>query len=213
MGKISDQQLAELISKRILEIINLTGLTIESLAGFVGVSVSTVRSVYRKTASISVDSLSKICAPFAIELADFFHPTSPLKIEEAQLPHLTDFKKHFFGNRKFRSPTFPTDDKISQSEYHRQQRDLIAYIVYRSDYFDTPKTIESMVTDFRNDYQTEFTPERLYALLLKYHNIGYHAFCRSTSDSRTQLSQLSWRNVHTVRIILHTRVFAVMLMQ
>ncbi|MDR0261976.1 MAG: helix-turn-helix domain-containing protein [Sphingobacterium sp.] len=168
MGKISDQQLAELISRRILEIIDLTGLTIESLAGFVGVSVSTVRSIYRKTASISVDSLSKICVPFAIELADFFHPTSSLKIDEAQLPHLTDFKKHFFGNQELRSPTFPIDDKISQSEYHRQQRELIAYIVYRSDYFDTPKTIESMVTDFSNDYQTKFTPERLYALLLKY---------------------------------------------
>ncbi|WP_394676709.1 hypothetical protein [uncultured Sphingobacterium sp.] len=59
MGKISDQQLAGLISRRTLEIINLTGLTLEILASFEGLSTSTIRSAYRKTSSLSMDSLQK----------------------------------------------------------------------------------------------------------------------------------------------------------
>lgn len=172
MGKISDQQLAELISKRILEIIDLTGLTIESLASFVGVSTSTIRSTYRKTGSLSVDSLSKICRPFDIRLADFFDSALSLQIDEEHLTHLKDFKKSYFADQELKSPVSSFDESSSQSEYHRQQRELIANIIHRSDYFDSPKTLEAMVTDFKKDYQAAFTSERLYALLLKYLGSG-----------------------------------------
>jgi len=172
MGKVSDQKLAALISRRLLEIIDLTGLTIESLANFVGVSISTIRSAYRKTGSLSVDSISKICMPFAIELADFFDPALSLKIEEKQLSHLKDFKKRFFTNQELKSSSIPNDKNIKQSDCHRQQRELIADIIYRSDYFDTPKTLEAMVVDLRKDYKTVFTTERLHALLLKYIGSG-----------------------------------------
>lgn len=172
MGKISDQQLAELISRRTLEIIDLTGLTIESLASFVGVSTSTIRSAYRKTGSLSVDSLSKICRPFAIRLADFFDSALSLQINEEHLPDLKDFKKSYFADQELKSPISSFDESSSQSEYHRQQRELIANIIHRSDYFDSPKTLEAMVTDFKKDYQAAFTSERLYALLLKYLGSG-----------------------------------------
>ena len=172
MGKISDQQIAELISRRILEIIDLTGLTLESLASFVGVSTSTIRSAYRKTGSLSVDSLSKICRPFAIRLADFFDSALALKIDEEHLPDLKEFKKSYFADQELTSPASSFDESNSQSEHHRQQRELIAYIIYRSDYFNSPKTLEAMVADFRKDYQAAFTSERLYALLLKYLGSG-----------------------------------------
>lgn len=71
---------------------NLTGLTIESLASLANVSTSTIRSAYRKTSSLSVDSLSKICLPFAIRLSDFFDPALSLKIEVEKLPIWSTWK-------------------------------------------------------------------------------------------------------------------------
>lgn len=168
MGKVTNQELAELISKRILEIIDLAGLTVESLADFAGVSSSTIRSICRKTGSVSVDSLAKICEPFAIDLTDFFDSAKLLTIEGENLPHLKEFKEHLFTGRETKTPVSPMENNNSQSDYHRQQRDLIAYIVYRSDYFNVPKTLEEMVVDFRKDYKATLTVERLYSLLLKY---------------------------------------------
>ncbi|WP_293879743.1 MULTISPECIES: helix-turn-helix domain-containing protein [unclassified Sphingobacterium] len=172
MGKISDQQLAELISKRILEIIDLTGLTIESLASFANVSTSTIRSAYRKTSSLSVDSLSKICTPFAISLTDFFDPALSLKIEEENLSHLKRLKQAYTASTELKHLKLPMDERVNRSEYHRKQRDLIAKIVHESDYFDSPKTIDAMIIDFRKDYQMTFTTDRLYALLLKHLGSG-----------------------------------------
>ncbi len=64
------------------------------------------------------------------------------------------------------------DERVNRSEYHRKQRDLIAKIVHESDYFDSPKTIDAMIIDFRKDYQMTFTTDRLYALLLKHLGSG-----------------------------------------
>lgn len=139
---------------------------------FVGLSTPTIRSAYRKTGSLSVDSLSKICRPFATRLADFFDSDLSLKIDEEHLTDLKDFNKNYFADQELKIPLSPFEESNNQSEYHRQQRELIAYIIYQSDYFNSPKTLEAMVADFRKDYQVTFTWERLYALLLKYLDSG-----------------------------------------
>ncbi|WP_293956047.1 MULTISPECIES: hypothetical protein [unclassified Sphingobacterium] len=172
MGKISDQQLAEIISKRILEIINLTGLTIESLASLANVSTSTIRSAYRKNSSLSVDSLSKICLPFTIKLSDFFDTALSLKIEVENLPHLMYLKKRLIVNGELKNSKLPIDERINRSEHHRRQRALIANIILQSNYFETPRTIDTMIRDFKKEYHINFTPERLYALLLKHLGSG-----------------------------------------
>ncbi|WP_312365489.1 hypothetical protein [Sphingobacterium sp.] len=172
MGKVTDQQVAELISRRILEIIGLTGLTIENIAIFAGVSVSTLRTAYRKTVSLSVDNLSKICMSFGITLTDFFDPAKYLKIEEEYLPELKKFKKHLSTHQELKNSSFQTHEKIDRNQYQAMERKLIAQIVKYSDYFDTPRTMEDMVVDFKEKHHITFTPERLYALLLKHLGSG-----------------------------------------
>lgn len=168
MGKVTNHTLADMVSKRIIELIDITGLTFEGLAEYSGVSESTIRSAYKKTRSISLESLSKICIPFSIKLSDFFKETGLLSIDNTNQQALEDFKERFYVQKVTRHIKGPFLDKQHQRVNHRQERDLIAYVVYNTAYFESPKTIEDMIVDFERDYQISLTFERLYALLQKY---------------------------------------------
>lgn len=168
MAKVTHLELATLVSKRIIELIDLTELTLEGLATFAGLSTSTVRGAYKMTGSMSLESLSKICTPLHISLTDFFNPSLPLCVELKKLPVLLEFKQLYFEkDDKKRMVAHPLKDK-NQPINHRHQRELIIHIIYSTTYFDTAKTIEQMMVDFEKDYATVFTAERLYGLLQKH---------------------------------------------
>ncbi|WP_394676710.1 hypothetical protein [uncultured Sphingobacterium sp.] len=95
-----------------------------------------------------------------------------MKIDEEHLTDLKYFKKNYFADQELKSPISPFEESNNQNKYHRQQLELIAYIIYRSNYFNSSKTLEAMVADFRKHYQVAFTSEILYAFLLKYLGSG-----------------------------------------
>lgn len=74
IGKLIDVDLANIVSKRILEICALTELSLDRLAIFTEVSYSTLRSISKASLSISLDSFARLCSPFKIALSDFFDP-------------------------------------------------------------------------------------------------------------------------------------------
>lgn len=169
MGKVTDNTLATLISSRITEIMNQTGLSLNGLASFSGLSVGPLRSHYNKTLTITVEHVAKLCQPFSIPLTDFFNPEIALNINTDNLTRLNDFKKTTASQAK----NFLLKEKIelkneSINEDLRRQRELIAYIVYTSDYFTEPRTLEQMAADFHENYKVNFSTERIYSLLRKY---------------------------------------------
>lgn len=168
MGKIVNYELAEFVSKRIIEMIDLTGLTLESLATFVGLSTSTIRSAYKKSASMSIESLSKICEPFGVSLSSFFDFSSPLSIDSDKLTDLIEFKTLYFADKKRNNGVTTALQDYKKVDNHREQREFIASIIHSSSYFNVPKTIDQMIVDFDRDYGAVFSSERLYVLLLKY---------------------------------------------
>lgn len=169
MGKVTDNALATLISSRITEIMNQTGLSLNGLASFVGLTAGPLRSHYNKTLTIPVEHVAKICRPFSIPLADFFNPKIALVIATENLPGLNIFKEttsaqeqNFLLKRKIE----PANELVNEDL--RRQRELIAYVVYASDYFTEPRTLEQMVDDFQENYKINFSTERIYSLLRKY---------------------------------------------
>lgn len=169
MGKITDHALADLISNRIAELIDLTELPLEGIASFTGISYSTLRSAYRKSLSLSLDTFARLCAPFSIQLTDFFNPQKNLSIAAKDPSELTAFKSAFFQALEQQQPLH---EAISRSEEtnteNRHQREFLLQLIQTSRYFSTPRTIDQMVVDFAQVYHTKFSPDRLRALLKKY---------------------------------------------
>lgn len=169
MGKVTDNALATLISSRIMEIMNQTGLSLNGLASFSGLTAGPLRSHYNKTLTITVEHVAKICRPFSIPLADFFNPKIALSIDTDSHPSLRVFKETISAQEQ----NFLLKQKIelaneAVNEDLRRQRELIAYVVYASDYFSEPRTLEQMVDDFQENYNINFSTERIYSLLRKY---------------------------------------------
>ena len=169
MGKVTNNALATLISSRITEIMNQTGLSLNGLACFTDLTPGPLRSHYNKTLTITVEHVAKICRPFSIPLADFFNPKIALVIDTNNLPGLSAFKEAASAQEQnflLKQKIGPTNEAIN--EELRRQRELIAYVVYASDYFTEPRTLEQMVDDFQENYKINFSPERIYSLLRKY---------------------------------------------
>ncbi len=169
MGKVTDNALATLISSRITEIMNQTGLSLNGLASFCNLTVGPLRSHYNKTLTISVEHIAKICRPFSIPLTDFFNAEIALEIAINKVPDLNVFKE----TASAKAQNFLLKQKVtpmaeSVNEDLRRQRELIAYVVYASDYFTEARTLEQMVDDFQENYKVNFSTERIYSLLRKY---------------------------------------------
>jgi len=169
MGKVTDNALATLISSRITEIMNQTGLSLNGLASFTGLTAGPLRSHYNKTLTITVEHVAKICRPFSISLVDFFNPKITLAIDMDSLPDLHIFKETISAqeqNLLLKQKIDPANEAVNEDL--RRQRELIAYVVYASDYFSEPRTLEQMVDDFKENYNINFSTERIYSLLRKY---------------------------------------------
>lgn len=169
MGKVTDNALATLISSRITEILNQTGLSLNGLASFSGLTAGPLRSHYNKTLTITVEHVAKICQPFSIPLPDFFNTEIALVIDIDNVPDLSTFKETTFGqeqNLLLKHKIEPVSESVNEDL--RRQRELIAHVVYASDYFAEPKTLEQMVDDFQENYKINFSTERIYSLLRKY---------------------------------------------
>jgi len=169
MGKVKDNALATLISSRITEIMNQTGLSLNGLASFSGLTAGPLRSHYNKTLTITVEHVAKICQPFSIPLPDFFNPEIVLVIDIDNVPGLSTFKETTFSqeqNHLLKHKIEPISESVNEDL--RRQRELIAHVVYASDYFTEPKTLEQMADDFQENYNINFSTERIYSLLRKY---------------------------------------------
>ncbi|RKE45331.1 hypothetical protein [Sphingobacterium detergens] len=177
MGKVTDNALATLISSRITEIMNQTGLSLNGLANFAGLTAGPLRSHYNKTLTITVEHVAKICSPFSIPLADFFNPKIALVIDTDNLPSLSVFKEITSAQEQnflLKQKIDPANETVNEDL--RRQRELIAYVVYASDYFTEPRTLEQMVDDFHENYKINFSTERIYSLLRKY--VGHEVLQR-----------------------------------
>ncbi|WP_336829568.1 helix-turn-helix transcriptional regulator [Sphingobacterium multivorum] len=169
MGKIIDFDLATLVSRRITELLNLTGLTLKDLAKFTGLSYSTLRSASKKSLSLSIDTFSRLCKSFGINLSDFFNPEKILSLDDHLREQLAIFRAILctsIGQQDTEIDHTAQTKNINTE--HKEQREFIAEIIYNSDYFSTARTIAQMVVDFEKEYQTPIKAERLTALLKKY---------------------------------------------
>ncbi|MFD2597218.1 hypothetical protein [Sphingobacterium griseoflavum] len=161
--------MAKLISGRIDEILNLTGLTLIGLANLTAVGEKAIRSYHSRTLPISVETVNKLCVPFSISLALFFDFKKPIHLSEEELKTLNEFKAEFFpkkmGYFKEEKDAFIAKPK---SKGHKREREYIAYIVKQTEYFSTPRTIAQMIADFERDHNLKLESGRLYELLKKY---------------------------------------------
>jgi len=169
MGKLIDVDLANLVSKRILEICDLTELSLDRLAIFTGVSYSTLRSISKASLSISLDSFARLCSPFKIALSDFFDPQKVLSINCKNLEELSLFKKESSPLRKQQRDIISKKLlKKGVNAVLRHKRDFLAQMIYTTEYFSVARTVEQMSADFETMHQIVISPGRLSIMLKKY---------------------------------------------
>lgn len=169
MGKATDRILAKNIANRIDEILQKTGMTVAGLAAFTKIGASSLRSYQRGSLPISVETVFKICTPLAIPLTDFFDFHQPLDIAIDELTKFQTFRSQslsassgYFQEEKKHFVSKPT------STGRKRERDYIAYIIFHTDYFATPRTVAQMLTDFAHEHDLHLESGRLYELLKKY---------------------------------------------
>lgn len=169
MGKAVNKELAKLISVRIDEILDLTGLTLVGLANFTQVGEKAIRSYHSRTLPISVEIVNKLCAPFSISLTQFFDFDSILQLSEQGIALLDEYRLEFFhkgkGYFKEEKDAFIAKPK---STGPKRERESIAYAVKQTDYFLEGKSIAQMIPDFNREYDLQLESGRLYDLLKKY---------------------------------------------
>jgi len=171
MGKVTNIALAEFISKRISEILDLTSFTLSGLANFSKIPESQIRSYYNKRLVISVESLAKICDSLAIDMADFFNTTKGLTIAKDPHSAFNLFKAKFFqSGQKFfiDEPENRTPISMASQAEHRYQRESIDHLIFNSNYFSEYLTIEQIIAIFKRDYNVNIEPNRVSLLLRKY---------------------------------------------
>lgn len=169
MKRTQNRDLANFISDRIDEILLLTGLTLEQLAIFSGVGTSAIRSYHSGTLPISVETLDKILTKTTIELHDFFNSQTTLTIDKNTQTKIDRFKRQQEKEEKLLVQEVKKSYKEKPTSTGRKrEREYIAYIIYSTNYFNKPKTIAQMVTDFEEDYELILESGRIYELLRKY---------------------------------------------
>ncbi|APU97236.1 hypothetical protein BV902_13500 [Sphingobacterium sp. B29] len=176
MGKITNIVLAEWMSMRILEILDKTLMTLAGLANFSELSESRLQRYLHKNSTISVEAVAKLCDSLSIPMAHFFDKSMPLRIA-------TDAHSNF---GRFRTKFFPLDKKFFKDEVteknqlkttqkldHRHQRESVIHLIFDSDYFQDPRTIEQVIATAEKAYQITFKVDRIASLLRKYVAEGY----------------------------------------
>lgn len=169
MGKAVNKELAKLISVRIDEILDLTGLTLIGLANFTEVGEKAIRSYHSRTLPISVEIVNKLCDPFSITLAQFFDFNSPVQLSAQGIALLEEYRQQFFHKRK----GYFKEEKDAfiakpKSTGPKRERESVAYVVKQTDYFAEGKSIAQMISDFNKEYDLQLESGRLYDLLKKY---------------------------------------------
>jgi len=169
VGKAVNKELAKLISVRIDDILNLTGLTLIGLANLTGVGEKAIRSYHSRTLPISVEIVDKLCAPFSISLTQFFDFHRPVEFSEKGRALLDEYRQQFFHKRK----GYFKEEKDAfiakpKSTGAKREREAVAYVVKQTDYFAEGKSIAQMIPDFNNEYDLQLESGRLYELLKKY---------------------------------------------
>ncbi|KGE14339.1 helix-turn-helix domain-containing protein [Sphingobacterium deserti] len=169
MGKAENKKLAKAISTRIDEILNLTGLSIVALANLAGVGAKAIRSYHSGTLPISVETIDKVCQPFALSLTHFFDFETPIHISESELKIVEDYRRKYLNQRM---GYFKDEEDLffakPNSTGTKREREYIAYIVFKTDYFEQERSIAQMLIDFRNEFDLHLESGRLHELLHKY---------------------------------------------
>ena len=83
---------------------------------------------------------------------------------------------------------------------HRYQRESVMQLIFDSDYFQHPRTIEQVIAAIEKTYQITFKSERIASLLRKYVAEGYlertvlprgfsrsrqYTYCRTSKNSKS----------------------------
>lgn len=169
MGKAENKKLAKAISLRIDEILKLTGLSIVGLANLAGVGAKAIRSYHSGTLPISVETIDKICQPLALSLTHFFDFDTPLHIAKSGLKIVEDYRRKYLN---LRMGFFKDEEDVfvakPNSTGTKREREYIAYIVLKTDYFEQEKSIAQMLVDFRSAFDLHLESGRLHELLQKY---------------------------------------------
>ncbi|GAA0881889.1 hypothetical protein GCM10009120_04850 [Sphingobacterium siyangense subsp. cladoniae] len=195
MGKITNIDLAAFVSKRILEILDLTGLTTRGLANFTEITEIRIRGYCNKSLTISVEAVGKICSTFSISISHFFDESTALRIDIGEKSNFHYFRSLFFPlGKKFFLDEIENERSTLRNLItdNRYQRECIAYVVLSSEYFSEPKTVEEMIENFENTYKIAFKAERINLLLRKYVSQGYlvkRSLSRGFSRSRQYIYQ------------------------
>jgi len=171
MGNITNPVLAEFISRRISEILDITSLTFSGLANFSEISEAGLLRNYKKRSTISVETVAKLCDALSIELTLFFNTATKLTIDTGPNSRVYLFKTKFLPLNKsfFIDETATKNDAASSlSIGHRYQREIIAQLVFDSDYFLEHRTLEQIIELLKKDHQLSLKPERVTLLLRRY---------------------------------------------
>ncbi|WET68716.1 hypothetical protein [Sphingobacterium sp.] len=176
MGKITNMALAEWMSIRILEILDKTSMTLAGLANFSEIPESRLQSYCNKNSTISVEAVAQLCDSLSIPMAHFFDESMPLRIATGAHSNFGRFRTKFFplGKKLFTDEV--TDKNQLQTTRkldHRYQRESVMRLIFDSDYFQDPRTIEQIITAVEKAYQITFKAERITSLLRKYVAEGY----------------------------------------
>ncbi|MNK13866.1 hypothetical protein D3C87_319580 [compost metagenome] len=176
MGKITNIALAEWMSMRILEILDKTSMTLAGLANFTEISESRLQSYFHKNSTISVEAVAKLCDSLSISMPHFFDASIPLKIATDAHSNFGRFRTKYFplGKKFFIDEVMDKNQVQTTKDLdHRYQRESVMQLIFDSDYFQDPRTIEQVIAAIENTYQITFKSERITSLLRKYVAEGY----------------------------------------
>ncbi|QQT32935.1 helix-turn-helix transcriptional regulator [Sphingobacterium multivorum] len=176
MGKITNMTLAEWISMRILEILDKTSMTLAGLANFSEISESRLQRYFHKNSTISVEAVAKLCDSLSIPMAHFFDESMPLRIATGTHSNFGRFRTKFFPlGKKFFTDEVTDKNQLQTTQKldHRYQRESVMHLIFDSDYFQDPRTIEQIIAAAEKAYQITFKFDRIASLLRKYVAEGY----------------------------------------
>ncbi len=176
MGKITNTALAEWMSLRILEILDQTSMTLAGLANFSEIPESRLQRYCNKNSTISVEAVAKLCDALSIPMTQFFDESTPLRIETGAHSNVDLFKTKFFPlGKKFFTDEVTDKNQLQRTQNldHRYQPESVMQLIFDSDYFQHPRSIEQVIAAVEKTYQITFKSERIASLLRKYVAEGY----------------------------------------
>ncbi|UPZ37921.1 hypothetical protein MUB18_06370 [Sphingobacterium sp. PCS056] len=188
MAKTVNKELAKFISDRFNEMMKATELELEVFAAYAKIGYRNFRTYHSRTIRISVETLKKICDAYQITLTDFFNSDQALSINPKVIKHAQEFQiKYVLAKNKLlkdEGDKFVTKPIGSGNKW---ERDMMKYIIFHTDYFNTSRSIAEMAIDFAKDFELVLESGRIYELLRKYvdHEIKREKSTRINHDHST----------------------------